>query len=137
MMGNRSSEGSFSPAGYRPRADYSDVPPDSHDQWTTQHGVQRRSPDILRDNEGTTAGLAAVRLSPCSQDVGQRLARREPRLSYLGRVQDTGEGRQYHGMVADLKAHEAPHEWWSQALTCRSAGGHGKTDRVHPTSLTA
>ena len=92
------------------------MPHDSDDQWLTQQGVQRRVADILRDNEGTTAGLAEVPLSLSTQDVVQRLARWEPRLSYLGRAQDTDEGRLYHWMVAELIAHEALHEWWSTAL---------------------
>lgn len=116
MSGSRSAEDFARPAGYRPRVDCSDVPHDSDDHWLTQQGVQRRVADILRENEGTTAGLGEVPLSLTSQEIVRRLTRWEPRLAYLGRAQETDDGRLYHWMVAELIAHEALHEWWSQAL---------------------
>lgn len=114
-MARRADEQAGRP-GYRPRVDCSDVPHDSDDHWLTGRGVQQRVEEILRQNEATTAGLAEVPLSLSSQDVARRLARWEDRLVHLGRAQDTDDGRLYHWMVAELIAHEALHEWWSQSL---------------------
>lgn len=117
MVQDRSGENSIRAAGYRPRVDCSDVPYDSDDHWLTQNGVESRVTDVLRDHEGTTAGLGEGPLSLSSREIVRRLECWEDRLEYLGRAHETDEGRLYHWTVPELIAHEALHEWWAQTLT--------------------
>lgn len=101
---------------HRPRIDCSDVPHDSDDHWLTLPGLHQRVDEILRDHESTTAGLAETPLGLSPAVINRRLARWEPRLVHLGRIQTTAEGRVFHWMTAELIAHEALHELWSQAV---------------------